>query len=557
MVSDPNSIRTSSALSTNSISNLDPDVRDTLYQFDSILTALEVDSSKDLTPSPVPLPASTHTTSHLSIAIPTATSLASLSVTANPNASLITSSEEVLSSNRSEEEHPEHINGLPVEENQHPVQKVKVPPHSPSELTLLRKEAKVKQLREQFIAPLMSPGPLSVSSPPPELQSMDIDGVLKSQSRIIPNHNDSVTSPIVKDLAVLQQKNLTTDRITQLNKGVDETPEKTPSTYKPSTLRRKVMSPFLDNERESNEEMEDTILSRSVSPDGSGYVHGVREITSENRQQEEILSASSFHDVQDNLKDIFLLPTIPVQCDEEVGVLSGEDVSLEDTAASVKHIKFKMDHDPLNPLSSENLTREEGVFHKMVSTVLAEEDTKNLNQYPIPALQDNQNWQDSTLETPSAPEVERHLQRTNRDTVSQHRPLDSTPSTLSCSSYIVDGEKDDDHLVAIVLPFRPAGSKKKSRGKPRSSRSVRENGVSSSQHQQPTQPTHDHSLPHHYDRPTENKSAYDHLPPLDAGEAATPEPKYSRSRTSSDVTVPRSRTFRHEDDFTTSEVHMA
>ena len=101
-----------------------------LFQFDSIVTALEEDVLKELIPSPVPLK-----------------SIASLiTVSTYSNSSLRNSTEGGMSSNRSKE-HSENnpvANGLAVENCLPPAKK-------PSELTLLRSKAKVKKLKQQFL----------------------------------------------------------------------------------------------------------------------------------------------------------------------------------------------------------------------------------------------------------------------------------------------------------------------------------------------------------------------------------------------------------------------
>ena len=422
-----------------------------------------------------------------------------VTVSTHSKSSLRNSTAGGVSSNRSEE----HSENNPVA-NGPAVENCLPPARSPSELTLLRSEAKVKKLKQQFL-----PAKDSTSSPPLKLQSRKSpgEGMQKSQRENVKNIIAQIssatderenlvtppTSPIEKDFAAIQQ-NIIMDRISYLNQTVDEITDKRHSTYKPSTLRRKIVSPFLNQEEESYEETR-TPSSSSISPERIECDSRKRGSKLNNdKQQQEVSSTSPSPDLRDIRKDKSLLSTSSVPC-----AGGGEDVSPEEggdldfNPPKIKDDLFKMDKDQLhNLLISECPTREESMLSQdqMEETVLSREHTDNengidmhqsdqetLEKHPVSTVHDkavqtchehsnHHNWQDTPPAIPPRSATHSSTDFTRRSTVSRtpqhHRQLGSTPSTYS-SSYIVEGGNDDDHLVDIVLPYRSAGSKKEER----------------------------------------------------------------------------------------------
>ena len=133
------------------------------------------------------------------------------------------------------------------------------PPHRDSEkLVQLRNAAKVQELKQKLLSggglPLNSQKLISRQKEIEKAQktcSTKVKTIVKQMStpvEIPETEKVSVSpppSPIDKDLEQVRKNVAISEKITHLHQSVDESKEKKHSSYKPSTLRRKVVSPFL------------------------------------------------------------------------------------------------------------------------------------------------------------------------------------------------------------------------------------------------------------------------------------------------------------------------
>ena len=569
---DPAALRTSSALSTGS-TGLDPDVRDALFQFDSIVTALEEETLKDSTPSPIPFglrplgtPRATSPLVSSAPHPPTSTALP-------PTSSTYTATHTSLSRENSNDSCSKRIsNGIHLEsfhsvpEGTHsfsvtpPPRLSRTPPPNPpdqEELIRLKNVAKVKSLKQQFLSQGLSQAPLELLLS----RQNDIEDMQKTQSTkvksivaqmsvpiLVPEHEDrDRTSPPIspheKDLEEVRKYVAIADKITHLHLSVDEKTEKKYSSYKPSTLRRKVVSPFLDQEVCS----EDAASSSSPSPESS------KRMKMGEKERDERCEKVELPTDEDASQDGVPLQSNSAPCStsrgekealesnvmgsKEVGSPLAEKVKMEDLAGILEDIELRgnvSSEDPIRDCSKKEGEGEgEGEGDEkpeVVAAAAAAEgvlvnglckhhgEVKDLERQLVSAEQDKpvtpghmkeeHDMPGATPPVPPSSSIE-NTQAPNAVVASQSQktPADSRPPAHSSSpydcksldralrereksldstawtydrrqsatplknkedediytgpSYIVEGEKDEDHLVSIV--FKSTSSKKKKR----------------------------------------------------------------------------------------------
>ena len=226
---------------------LDTDVRETLFQFDTIVSALEAETrSIEPTPSPCPL-----------------NSPPPPPLTPGEAGGVVKSASEPQSQNLSRSPTPSTSDvSIPCEHSTADKAAAKDKSHyTPSELTLVRNKAKVTSLMQQFMSQ-ESPSPPPSNSPSPVLQDTpkSKENVKKIIAQLslqedsdIPVLGTPPQSPLDSDLAMIRNSRIISNTIIHLEaggpggvKGV-ETDKRVSRSYRPPSVRRKVVSPFLDH----------------------------------------------------------------------------------------------------------------------------------------------------------------------------------------------------------------------------------------------------------------------------------------------------------------------
>ena len=457
--------RSASALSSSSQTLLDQDVRDTLFQFDTIVSALE-DTMTELTPSPRPLTPPT----------PPPTEPAQVT---NP----IHSSREGEESGQGKQQ-SDIINGVV---GNGPLPKSNdLPSDNKSELSILRNVSKVKTLKEQFISPPLSSQISSTTSSSSKIQTRQ-EEIQKSRGNVksliaqlsLSDESERLLSPppspIDVDLAKFRNTNLIMEKITNLNKTVDSTTDsRHPRSYKPPTVRRKVVSPFLEQGKEEvSEEMKDTFFE-------NGY-----DTNMEMKSRGEV--TPTFRTVEENQLD-----------DDKSGmrISRATEPSPQLEKDSPSKGLFKMDQKKLGLLlMSEDIpegigehvvTEEHAVTNERHHTSSPQHEPEQVenaqlnrtihrsqNDYSVePTKAANSKCMEHSMKPDKVGESSHLIDSKNasssrNESKRSHKDLESggvsnrTPQHLVLDMSSKDKyNDDDDHLVSIVLPYIPPSHQK-------------------------------------------------------------------------------------------------
>lgn len=579
-------------------------------------------------------------------------------------------------------------NGIPID----------ITPSHESDVVFVKNASKVKSLKQQFLCPQQqqgsTPSPsssgLTLTSPSSQQvqlsrrqSEIEIEEIQKSRGNVktliaqMSSQDESVRiltppppSPLDEDLAKIRNSRVIFNTITQFTQatameasagsagGASGSESRHSRSYRPPSVRRKVVSPFLYQNKEEEEGEEATneessspggLVSSSLSRhDGSGGgVEGMG-VEEEGEESESILFESAGVKVLASERLDLLAPALGrremEEEEEEMGKWSGE---AEERTLGL----FKLDATELNTLMwAKNEAGEEGVSSGGKSATppryqwpeeengereekrryptpprphrlgeewyttpprrhqLEEERDEERQRYTAPPRRHRGN-REERRRYPTPPHLSpggavgfpRHSERGEHET--EVTELSNGAPQLPL---ILDQDKngEDDHLVSIILPYRPKSSKKssdsssrKERGAPKKklSKPLSLNDVflsfesftaepssersgwsttgrdhaSSSTHVELDVRTNENGLlfpPHlssehplteshqHYDH-LPKRSEYDHLPPL--GTPPDYGTGYLRYRSSSDVASHRLRPLtkaKHGKEFTSSEV---
>ena len=504
---------------------LDQDVKDTLFQFDTIVSALEAEALVEQTPSPnvrtrtpspnpqIPLSDVPHIPSSRS----NSTSLESSLEVTKISTAATEEQESQETENRTQSGDDSILsNGLSKGEEDFP--KEEDLPVQHSELTILRNEAKVEALKRRFSSPPQTSS--STSSSSLKNSRFQPSGVKTEQSRSSSNVKSLIAqmslveseksaspppSPLDVDLAVIRNSRLITSKIfpdfTQTASEDDAESGRTRS-YTPPAIRRKVVSPFLQQEKEEQKEERDgkspemagLIEERSKVKGEEGIslesVKAKKEVfekeekkSSEEKKgkkpldlirisleegKEEVTKKEEEESIQKERDGEAVSPRTEMQSDESLfkgdtkrevkssGEASPNSLTAEDEVESARDseatdpVVFRRNRDP----SSKGLFK---MDHKRLSSLL-------LSEGSTAESEESEDQESKHSKTPPPHEAEQRTpsKQTKANSVEengtpQHLVLDRTSSS---PRNIWDN--DDDHLVPIILPYIPPSKKKSS-----------------------------------------------------------------------------------------------
>lgn len=432
------------------------------------------------------------------------------------------------------------------------------PPPPQMEPDQMRNAAKVQALKHQFL----SKGQEAVS------RQADVDEEKKSRSTKVKTIVKQMTiptadseksvspppsSPVDKDLEEVRKHVAIAEKITHLHQSVDRSMEKKHSSYKPSTLRRKVNSPFLDSDGnisssssspesakkgEKIGEMADEVSKECLDPQCALSATGrestdlhVGEVASDNGvegemgeeeetwKSEDVVGESAKPEAVEKDMSRILVDSDDLKHDREASQLHsenpvmgeledsrGQELTVATATAAVSATAEVSDEPRVSNGLSEHLANhevQEDIESNPDTTASADPVTKERDPEVSSAFLPDAH-PDSSPNTREENEYSANPSRGTTPVESRSPAHSSTPydyrmdrksreksydsSSLASSgssydrrrmampsreeeediykgsSYIVEGEKDDDHLVSIVLPFRSATSKKKKDG---------------------------------------------------------------------------------------------